>query len=311
MKKFIYLLILFVISANLTFAAYLNDVPQSLKQPNGTTLNCFASGDEFFNWLHDSNNYTIIQNDKGWYVYADLINDELVPTKFIPGIDNPAANGLRPGLIYSESKLMSMRNKFAIPTRPSLVNKKKEELQSTRNRGVLNNIAIFIRFADESGFTQQLPYFDTPYNATGQVSVYDYYYTMSYNQLEIKTSFFPQPNGSLILSYQDNYPRTYYKKYNVTTAPDGYKNDTERRDREMLLLKKAVEFVRNQIPADFDADIDDDGYIDNVAFIVTGSPEGWADLIWPHMWALYLYDVRINGARVWNFNFLMANWFFR
>lgn len=250
-----------------------------------------------------------MQNDKGWYVYADLLSDELVPTRFIPGVDNPAINGLKPGLMYSEQKIMSMRNKFEIPARPSLVNKKTEELQAVKNRGVLNNIAIFIRFADESGFTQQLPYFDTPYNAKNQVSVYDYYYNMSYNQLEIKTSFYPQPNGSVILSYQDNYPRTYYKKYNATTAPDGYKNDNERTIREMNLVKNAVEFVKAQIPADFDADIDDDNYIDNVAFIVTGSPEGWADLIWPHMWALYYYDVRINGARVWNFNFLMANWF--
>lgn len=309
MKKLIYLIVWLVLSINFAFAAYLTNVPQTLNQPNGTVLNCYASGDEFFNWLHDANNFTIIQNDKGWYVYADLLNDELVPTRFIPGVDNPAIYGLKPGLMYSEQKIMSMRNKFEIPTRPSLVNKKTEELQSVRNRGVLNNIAIFIRFADESGFTQQLPYFDTPYNAKNQVSVYDYYWNMSYNQLEIKTSFYPQPNGSVILSYQDNYPRTYYKKYNATTAPDGYKNDNERTIREMNLVKNAVEFVKAQIPPDFDADIDDDNYIDNVAFIVTGSPEGWADLIWPHMWALYYYDVRINGARVWNFNFLMANWF--
>jgi len=309
MKKLIYFLIFVLVSVNSIYAAYLTNVPQQLNQPNGTILNCFATGDEFFNWLHDANNYTIIQNDKGWYVFADLLNDELIPTKFIPNIDNPAALGLKPNLMYSEQKLMSMRSKFAIPRKPSLVNKKDEELQSVRNRGVLNNIAIFIRFADESGFTQQLPYFDTPYNAKNQVSVYDYYWNMSYNQLEIKTSFYPQPNGSVILSYQDSYPRTYYKKYNATTAPDGYKNDNERTVREMNLIRNAVEFVKAQIPADFDADIDDDNYIDNVAFIVTGGPEGWADLIWPHMWALYYYDVRINGARVWNFNFLMANWF--
>ncbi len=302
-------MIFVLVSVNSIYAAYLTNVPQQLNQPNGTILNCFATGDEFFNWLHDANNYTIIQNDKGWYVFADLLNDELIPTKFIPNIDNPAALGLKPNLMYSEQKLMSMRSKFAIPRKPSLVNKKDEELQSVRNRGVLNNIAIFIRFADESGFTQQLPYFDTPYNAKNQVSVYDYYWNMSYNQLEIKTSFYPQPNGSVILSYQDSYPRTYYKKYNATTAPDGYKNDNERTVREMNLIRNAVEFVKAQIPADFDADIDDDNYIDNVAFIVTGGPEGWADLIWPHMWALYYYDVRINGARVWNFNFLMANWF--
>ena len=291
-------------------AAFLKEVPQSLSQPDGSALNCFASGDEFFNWLHDANGFTIIQNPvNGWYVYADMQNDEFIPTTLIPNKDNPAQNNLKPWLIYSEQRLRSFRQKFSIPAEYKIEGKKSEKLQSVRNRGPFNNLAIFIRFADETGFSQNVSYFDTPYNGKNGISVYDYFYEVSYNQIEIKTNFFPQPNGQLVLSYQDNYPRSYYKKYNATTAPDGYKNDSERTIREMQLLKKAVEAVAPNIPSDLDLDSDDDGTVDNVAFIVTGGPEGWADLIWPHMWALYYYDVRINGMRVWNFNFLMANWF--
>ena len=42
-------------------AAYLKNVPQTIKQPDGTIIKCFATGDEFHNWLHDANNYTIIK----------------------------------------------------------------------------------------------------------------------------------------------------------------------------------------------------------------------------------------------------------
>ena len=35
-------------------AAYLRDVPITLTQRDGSVLHCFASGDEFFNYLHDA-----------------------------------------------------------------------------------------------------------------------------------------------------------------------------------------------------------------------------------------------------------------
>jgi len=60
-KNIILLFCLLVITSKL-FGAYLEKVPQTLKQPNGVTINCFATGDEFYSWLYDANNYTIIQD---------------------------------------------------------------------------------------------------------------------------------------------------------------------------------------------------------------------------------------------------------
>ncbi|MCK5572062.1 MAG: hypothetical protein KAJ12_04850, partial [Bacteroidetes bacterium] len=41
-------------------AAPLSFVPQKLIQPDGSVLHCFASGDEFYNWLHDKDGFTIM-----------------------------------------------------------------------------------------------------------------------------------------------------------------------------------------------------------------------------------------------------------
>lgn len=54
-------------------AAPIRNHPMTLTQPDGNTLECFASGDEFFNYLHDSNGNLIIQHpDTGYYVYVTL-----------------------------------------------------------------------------------------------------------------------------------------------------------------------------------------------------------------------------------------------
>ena len=49
MKKII-IFILFTLITTVLCAAPLRNVPQTLIQPNGDTLRCFASGDEFFNY---------------------------------------------------------------------------------------------------------------------------------------------------------------------------------------------------------------------------------------------------------------------
>jgi hypothetical protein len=36
-------------------SAYLRNVPVQVRQPSGETISLFASGDEFYNWIHDIN----------------------------------------------------------------------------------------------------------------------------------------------------------------------------------------------------------------------------------------------------------------
>ena len=59
-------------------SAPLRNIPQKLVQPDGVALECLASGDEHFNWLHDKNGYVIIQNHStGYYTYAVRVNGDL------------------------------------------------------------------------------------------------------------------------------------------------------------------------------------------------------------------------------------------
>jgi len=122
------------------------------------------------------------------------------------------------------------------------------------------------------------------------------------------------------ISYQDFYPRSYYQVHHPQTNPNGYfecpqwnEEDSDincdeidstqwRSYREHMLLKNAVDFIESEVPDDLDVDANDDGYVDNVTFLVNGSPAGWSDLLWPHRWSLYLYDTYINGALVDGYN---------
>jgi hypothetical protein len=70
--------------------AYLTNMPTTITQPDGSKIECFASGDEYHNWLHDAQNFTIILNPQsGYYCYAELVNGQLVATDLVPGRDLP------------------------------------------------------------------------------------------------------------------------------------------------------------------------------------------------------------------------------
>lgn len=288
-------------------AAPVRYLPVVRVQPNGDTLRCYVSGDEYFHRLHDAEGYTIVLNrETGEYVYATLHDGLLQPTGYVPGRANPASVGLKPNLTPSSSELRRLHELWEVPEKYRAAAPK----TSGANHGVLNNIVIFIRFADDTTFaTTSFGAIDSKFNdsTAGASSMYNYFKKTSYNKLQVRTYYYPAPSGSTVLSYQDSHARSYYQPYSATNVL-GYASDTERREREFALLANAVGWINSNSPVStaLNLDVDNDGLVDNVCFVVSGTYTGWSDLLWPHKWALYDRYVYINGKRVYTFNFQLA-----
>ena len=266
-----------IICTHASNAAYMSKVPVTVRQPDGTIIRCFATGDEFHNWLHDKNNFTIMQDPgSGFYVYATAKAGQLRPTPYMPGRDDPGTAGLIPGLNITREQYSQRRSAFlsGLPT----------NTVHAPTTGTINNIVVFIRFKDEGEFTDSVAYLSRVFNSSisGDNSIYNYFMEVSYNRLSVLTTFYPLVNGDFVLSYQDDQVRDYYRVYNAVSNPVGYK-DSERYPREQALLTHALDAIRSQIPPTLNIDADNDGFVDNVCFIVSGSQEGWSSLRWPHM----------------------------
>ncbi len=86
--------------------ACLRNVPVTVVQPNGETLHLLATGDEFHNWLHDHDQYTINQDDTtGYYTYAMRAKNGLAPSPYIVGQADPRQVGLEKGINLSPCTL--------------------------------------------------------------------------------------------------------------------------------------------------------------------------------------------------------------
>jgi M6 family metalloprotease-like protein len=214
--------------------------------------------------------------------------------------------GLAKWLKISPEKIMDrvkQYNRFReLPEVKSKVNK-----PQSLNIGTINNIVIFIRFSDESEYTDATSTYNSLFNDDGVNSLKSYYLEASYSDLTVNTTFYP-PSGGTVVSYQDSHQRAYYKPYNPVTNTIGYQNSSQSTTREHTLLMNAVNAVSSSIPPSLNIDANGDGMVDNVCFIIYGSPGAWSDLLWPHMWTLYSYNVYINGKRVWRYNFQLQTW---
>lgn len=297
------LLAIGLLYANSALAVYVEKMPVNKIQPNGDTVSFFVTGDEFYHRYHDADNYTIIQNTAGYWVYA--MGDKagnITPTQYLANTVNPAALGLTPGVCISTQEYQNRRKQWEIPEPYRATTPK----TSGPNHGDFCNLVVFIRFADDTIYTRPLSSVDrmfTDSSSNSSVSVYNFFKKQSYNKIFIRTVYAPTPDSNHIISVQDAHPRAYYMPY-TDNNPIGYTNYGERVEREFDLLENAVNWINQNspVPTTFNLDVNGDGDIDNVNFVVKGTYTGWSDLLWPHKFNLYSRQVYINGKRVNTFN---------
>ncbi len=277
-------------------AAYYSFLPYSITQPNHEIINCYVSGDEYYNWLHDHEGYTIIQAPDGYFYYGISAGDTVRPSQYKVNEVNPAEVGLEKWAKISDSEYKNRKTTF------------QEAAGNTNDApssGTLNNIVVYIRFSDDTEFTDTRQFFDNKFNLVPGVSLQSYYSEVSYSQLTVSSTQYPACAMTTNLSYQDYHARSYFQPYNATTNPAGYSNESERTFREHSLLMDAINWINinSPVPTGLNIDGDNDGYVDNVCFNIRGSNGAWASLLWAHSWTLYSYNVFINGKRVWKYTF--------
>ena len=282
---------------SIIFAHKIDSIQLELIQPDGTILDCFVTGDQYYRNVHDQDGYSIIQNQRdGYYYYAIKENNDIIPSDYRVGEVNPSELGISKNIVISKQEYLNKRDFYW----------ENIERRDAPSLGIINNINVFIRFENETEFPNSRNYYDLPFNKEDGPSMGHYFNEVSYDLLTVNTFHYPNTNDmSVSVSYQDQYPRNYYKPYNEVTNPIGYQNDNQSRSREHILLKNAINAIQSQVPQNLDVDSNNDGYVDNVTFLVRGMPGAWSDLLWPHRWVLYSESAYINGARVYDYNLNM------
>ncbi|MFO7660929.1 MAG: hypothetical protein R6V77_08445 [Candidatus Cloacimonadaceae bacterium] len=288
---------LLFISLCLTLAAnYVKNQPYQLEQPDGTWYDAFVTGDEFYHNLHDENGYTILQHPQtGYYVYAIPDGNSIKASEYVVGTVDPGTLGIEPKLRHDETIRNSRRDRHYAALEGDTVR--------IPHTGTVNNIFVFVRFADQDEYTTSLSVYDGYCNNGANGNMNGYFLEVSNNQLTVNTTFYPAAEGGIVRSFQDSHNRNYYLPYSDTNT-DGYTDEDEGYERLQTMFRAAIVSIAGSVPTGLNIDADSDDLVDNVTFVVQG---GTSSLLWPLFWSLHLVSaVYINSKRVWHYNLQLS-----
>ena len=246
---------------NYVFSTWLSDIPIILSQPNGQIIECFVTGDQYSRRIHDNEGFTIIMKESdGFYYYADEDGlGGLIATNILAGTPDPSSYGLEPGYAVSSEVYERQKEFYNLNLDQSLNNR---DAPST---GTVNQVNVFIRFADDPEFSQPRSYYDAVFQTDNdEPSLKHYFWEVSYNSLLVNTYHYPGTFGVNNTAYVDEFNRSYYQPYSGAN-PDGYQDSNQRTQREHTLLANAVNAISPNVPSLLDIDANGDGLVDAVS----------------------------------------------
>ena len=265
------LLILFG-SALLLTAGPARRGPVNLRQPDGTLVQAFLSGDEHGHLTTTADGCALVQDAEGWWCYAryDHYGNRLNTGEHAGDPDTP-------GWVIAESRNIpyDQLNRRRTARRHRLAPHQEKRLARTRSfmtdgtGGIRHGLIILAQFQDlQFKFTKQD--FEQLINGTEATSALSY--------------------------FKDQWKDGYTFRFDITdivTLPQNYawygtNNDDDEDQNAAQLIVDACTAVDADV--DFSAyDNDGDGEVDNVFVFFAGPNESegaGANYIWPHMWYL-------------------------
>lgn len=248
-----------------------------LLQTDGSQLNAFLIGDEYFHYHLTEDAIPILQSNGGAWYYAYIINNEFVSSEMMAHNEGQRTDievqFLKDNYTVDHLQFLSKKINELGEVNRSNTRKNTFQKEKTDHFGRKKGLVILVNFANQVFATQNAQYDyhrmfnEQGYNDNNHIgSVHDYFYDQSYGKFELDFDVV----GPVTLA--NNY--SYYGGNNVA----GQDKNPQAMVREACsLVDDIVDF--NQY------DWNEDGEVDQVFIIYAGYGEasgGIASTIWPH-----------------------------
>ena len=280
MRKCLFLLVMGLMC--LTARAVPADpTPAQVTQPDGTKLTLVLHGDEFLNYLTTSDGYTVVKNKAGYYTYARLDGNQLVPSNIIARDSRTAADN-----VYLASVPKCLTSPAQVLQGKRMLNHRNDLLRGIGHGGHMDydkfrGLIILINYTDRN-FNDYVPSNYTPIDFyEAMINSHDYQgYTLPYGTKV-------EAMGSVRDYYYDNSFHQFDPHFDILGPVDvPYRCTDAHQFKCDSIFFAALEALDPEV--DFSQyDTDGDGTADMVFFMVAGHGSDVTandrDYLWPHM----------------------------
>lgn len=251
----------------------------TVMQPDGSEISLRLHGDEFLNWTTTDDDYTVVVDAAGYYVYATEANGKLVPS----GIKAHSADKRT----TNEKEFLSKAKKNLKPAPDASASKRRQEADHLAQSSPFQRQYDYTKFR---GLVILVEYNDCPFSRSDAHELfdeminkpnYDGYMTDAMIQEKVPCT------GSVRDYFYDNSHGIFDPHFDVVgpVKIDYSQYDAHAAQYAQLLVKAALNAADDQV--DFSLyDTDGDKEVEMVYFIFSGGGSNFSgnssSLIWPH-----------------------------
>ena len=245
--------------------------PVKVQQPDGTYVTIKLHGDEWLNFTTTEDGYSVVKDSRGYYVYAELKDQQLQPTAQI-------AHDAKLRSAAETAFLASVR-KYQAPAMKADVAKMKEQVQQQQRRALVSRRAT--DYNNFRGLVILVQFNDKKFSRDDYSTIIDNMFNKeNYSGFDSEVY-----TGSVHDYFSDNSKGKFKPQFDVvgpyTIDHSQYEGNNNTHD----IVNAAVD------AADADVDFsqydgDGDGVVDMVYFVIAGKGSHYAGnderLWWPH-----------------------------
>lgn len=282
---------------------------RSVKQPDGTSVTIRLHGDEYLHYHTTDDGYTVVKDARGYYVYAEKMGGELVPTQLVA---HDAGHRTA-----SELSFLHKAKKHLQPAISKEMAEMRSQNQAMRAKRLAQHKAQRIDYDKFKGLVILAEYSDCKFRYDDYHDIMDHMLNDENYTGEARTNVLRNEGnnryfvgkdviftGSMHDYFHDNSMGMFSPKFDIVGPVSVNRTQTYvKASRNSAQLIKDACTAADQLVNFADYDNDGDGEVDIIYVIFAGLPsyiEGNnPDYLWPHQSSLaYGSTVRKDGVRL-------------
>lgn len=286
MMKKILLLIAGVMAAVAVQAVPAHPKPVKVQQPDGTFVTIRLHGDEWLNFTTTEDGYSVVKDQRGYYVYAELKDKQLKATTLV------AHDALQ--RTATEKAFLADVKKYQAPTMKAEKTVEKQRVKQIQRRALASRRAT--DYANFRGLVILVQFNDKTFSRND--------YSQIANDMLNKENYTgydsEEYTGSVRDYFYDNSGGKFKPQFDVvgpvTVNYSQYDGDA----KSDYIVWEAVQKA-DELGVDFSKyDGDGDGVVDLVYFLIAGNGSNYtgnnSGLWWPHRYYFRLANTALDGV---------------
>lgn len=283
MRNFFLIIMLWCACKMLAIPA--NPTPVRIAQPDGSTVTIRLHGDEWLHFTTTTDGYTVVKNERGYYVYAQLQDGKLLPTNVIAHDAD--------GRDVNETDYLSRVKKYLTPQMEESTAETKKKVQAMQRQALQKRKAARYDYSKFRGLIILVEFNDRQFSRSDYKDlINDMVNKENYTGFTDTDGKFQTYTGSVRDYFHDNSNGVFNPEFDIVGPVTVDYSQEDGNKYSYSIMKAAVQAADSLVDYSL-YDRDNDGTMDMVYFIVAGTPSSsdpdHPNRLWPHRATFYNY----------------------